>query len=221
MPHGSEQSVFCGGCGTPLDQPANLPVADRTPCPLCGGMSRHIKVTCTGSLKVAGSLSMKLTPGAQARDWRQRWVEIQEHLNRLRAPQSEPLSAKSIHTANHDLRSFFVQAYHLKDSLIHDSAATGIRASIIDDAIKRDPCLALLADLANLEKHQELDLKRKHNPRSGHVPVYGVVSGKSTGDAGWQLAAEIQHNGKILDGLTVAGEAVSAWDKQLCDWGLI
>jgi hypothetical protein len=216
MPVGSEQSVFCGGCGTALDQPANLPVGDRTPCPLCGSMSRHINVMCADSPKVADSLSMKLTPGAQARDWRQRWVEIQAHLKRLLAPHSEPLSGESIQTANHELQSFFVQAYHLKDSLIQDSGTTGIPASTIENAITLDTHLALLADLANLDKHGKLTKP----PRSGDVPAWGV-SGVANGDAGWRLSVEIHHKAKTLDGLTFAGEAVSAWDKQLRHWGLI
>src|SRR4029077_20872130 len=122
----SEQSVFCGGCGSPLDQPPNLPVEERTPCPICGSMCRRISVTCTGQLKVTGSVSVQLTPAAQACDWRQRWIEIQEHLKRLLAPHSEALSAASIQNANHDLHSFFIQAYHLKDALIHDAETTGV-----------------------------------------------------------------------------------------------
>src|SRR5947208_8624863 len=74
----------------------------------CSWMSKWIERHGTESLEVSSSLSMELVPGAQARDWRQRWVEIQEHLKRLLAPHSEALSAASIQNANHDLQSFFV-----------------------------------------------------------------------------------------------------------------
>ena len=212
----TEHSVFCSGCGSPLDQPANLPVEERTPCPICGSMSRQINVTCTDKVKFTDSLSMELTPGTQARDWRQRWIEIQEHLKRLLAPHSGPMSAASIQNANHDLHSFFVQAYHLKDSLIQDAGTTGIPATTIENAITADPHLALLADLANLDKHGKLSKA----PRSGDIPTWDV-SGVSEGDAGWRLSLTIRHKGKTHDGLNFAGEAVSAWKRHLSRWGLI
>src|SRR5882762_1930121 len=134
----TEQSVLCGGCGSPLDQPANLPVEERTPCPICGSMHRRINVMCTGNLKVTGSISMELTPGRQARDWRERWIQIQEHVKRMRVPHSEPMSAASIQNANHDLHSFFVQAYHLKDWLKQDAGTTGVLGTTIEDAITAD-----------------------------------------------------------------------------------
>ena len=212
----SEQSVFCGGCGSPLDQPANLPVKERTPCAICGSTFRQINVTCSENLKFAGSISMELTPGTQARDWRQRWTEIQEHLKRLLTSHSEPISAASIQSANHDLHSFFIQAYHLKDSLIKDAGTTGVTKTTIENAITADPHLALLADLANLDKHVEL----RDPPRSGDIPRW-KASGVSDGDAGWRLSLTIQHNGKTRDGLNFAGEVVSAWARHLRRWGLI
>ena len=217
IPNGIDQNVFCGSRGTPLDEPANLPVTNRAPCRSCRSTSRRIEVTCTGNLNLAGALSTELTPGAQARDWRQRWAEIQQHLTRLSALHSEPLSAKSIQNANHDLQSFFVQTYHLKDSLIQDSGTTGISSSTIESAIKGNPHLALLADLANLDKHGRLT----RPPRSGDVPVLRKLSGVSDSAMGWRLSLEIYHKGKTLDGLSVASETVSAWQKQLRQWGLI
>jgi len=212
----TEHSVFCSGCGSPLDQPANLPVEERTPCPICGSMSRQINVTCTDNLKFTDGLSMELTPGTQARDWRQRWIEIQEHLKRLLAPHSGPMSAASIQNANHDLHSFFVQAYHLKDSLIQDAGTTGVPATTIENGITADPHLALLADLANLDKHGKLSKA----PRSGDIPTWDV-SGASDGDSGWRLSLTIRHKGKTHDGLNFADEVVSAWARHLRRWALI
>jgi hypothetical protein len=159
---------------------------------------------------------MKLTPSAQKRDWRQRWVQIQDQLKRVLACHTEPMSGESIQAANHDLNSFFIQTYHLKDALIHVSATTGISKEKIENAITHDSHLALLADLANLDKHGRL----KDAPRSGDVPVCRL-SGVANDDTGWQLSLEIRHNGRTLDGLAVAREAVSAWDKQLRQWRLI
>jgi len=212
----TEQSVFCSGCGSLLDQAADLPVGERAPCPICGSTLRQINVTCSENLKLAGSLSMELIPGTQAHDWRQRWTEIQEHLKRLLASHSEPISAASIQNANHDLHSFFVQAYHLKDSLTKDGGMTGVSKTTIENTITADPHLALLADLANLDKHVEL----RDPPRSGAIPTW-KVSGVSDGNAGWRLSLTIQHKGKTHDGLNFADEVVSAWARHLRRWGLI
>jgi hypothetical protein len=212
---GGEQGVFCGGCGISLDQPANLPEEERTPCPSCGSMSRHFVATCSDELTLSEGISLELTPGAQTRDWRQRWTEIQEHLKRLLAPHFESMSAVSIQNANHELHSFFVQAYHLKDSLIQDAGATGVTAAAIEDAVTADPHLALLADLANLDKHGRLTKP----PRSGDVLTW-QVSGASDANAGWLLKLKIRHKGQTHDGLTFADEAVSAWRRHLQTWGL-
>ena len=166
---------------------------------------------------VSDSPSVELTPAAQVRDWRRRWLEIQSHLTRLCAPHSETFSGESIQTANHELQSFFVQAYHLKDSLIEDAKTTGISSITIENAITQDAHLSLLADLANLDKHGELS----QPPRSGEVPVIMSVSGRSDKPEGWHLSLKIQHKGATLDGLTVAAEAVAAWEKHLRQWGLI
>ena len=179
-------------------------------------MSKWIERHGTESLQVSSSLSMELVPGAQARDWRQRWIEIQEHLKRLLALQSDAMSAASIQNANHDLQSFFVQAYHLKDSLKQDAGTTGVPATTIENGITADPHLALLADLANLDKHGKLSKA----PRSGDIPTWDV-SGASDGDSGWRLSLTIRHKGKTHDGLNFADEVVSAWARHLRRWALI
>ena len=176
----------------------------------------HFERTCSDAVNFSGSLSMELSPAAQVRDWRQRWLEIQSHLRRLCAPHSETLSGESIQTANHELQSFFVQAYHLKDLLIEAANTTGISRTTIEDAIKQDARLSLLADLANLDKHGKLSKP----PRSGEVPVIGAVSGVSNKAEGWHLSLRVQHKGATLDGLTVAAEAVAAWEMHLRQWGL-
>jgi hypothetical protein len=122
------------------------------------------------------------------------------------------LSAAPIQNANHNLHSFFVQAYHLKDSLIQDAGTTGVPKTTIE----ADLHLALLADLANLDKHGKLG----GSPRSGDIPTW-KVSGVSEGDAGWRLSLTIRHKSKTLDGLNFAAEVVSAWKTHLSQWGLI
>jgi hypothetical protein len=215
MAGGSEQTVFCGGCAAPLDQPANLAVEERTPCPNCGSMSRQINVMCSSGVTIGGSASWELTPGAQVRDWRQRWIEIQAHLKRLLVPHLESMSAAAIQNANHEMHSFFLQAYHLKDSLVQDAGATGVPAATIEKAITADFHLALLADLANLDKHGKLTKP----PRSGDIPTW-EVSGASAGGAGWRLSLKIRHKGSSHDGLTFASGVLPAWQRHLKSWGV-
>lgn len=88
----------------------------------------------------------------------------------------------------------------------------------MEAAVTNEPALALLADLANLDKHGNLN----RPPRSGHVPmILGASGSSSTANGGWKLELEIEDDGARLDGLEVAGEAVTAWRRVLSGWGLI
>lgn len=71
------------------------------------------------------------------------------------------MSADAIADAEQQLRSFYLLTYHLKDDLIHEASSTGVRRPTIEAAITANPALALLADLANLDKHGRLN-----NPRA-------------------------------------------------------
>src|SRR5215211_233346 len=57
-----------------------------------------------------------------------------------------------------------------KDALIAASGPHGVTASTIEAAITNDPDLALLADLANIDKH----FKLSRPARSGHAPAQPV-----------------------------------------------
>jgi hypothetical protein len=126
------------------------------------------------------------------------------------------MSGEAIRSARDRLFSFFVLTYHLKDGLKEES---GIEANIIEGAVRADPDLALLADLANLDKHGRLD----RPPRSGSVPRIGEVAGlqDGAGSDGWRLSMPIHHGDRTLDGLTVARGAVDAWRRHLKGWKLL
>jgi hypothetical protein len=111
------------------------------------------------------------------------------------------------------------QTYHLKDALKREAVATGVTGGVVEAAISSDPALALLADLANLDKHGMLD----HPPRSGHVPAITAVEGQSLDvpPGGWRLHLTVDHGGKIMDGLEIAQAAVDGWRRYLAAWGLI
>lgn len=178
-------------------------------------MSLHYSVFIHETISaVAESVAIDLIPGQQDRDWKQKWIAVQADLRRLRKPRSGQLSGASIQVARHELHSLFVQAYHLKDSLIHD----GVKPkAVIEAAVTNSATLSLLADLANLDKHGKLTKP----PRSGSVPSISRVSGHSVPPSDWQISMTISHNGKTLDGLRFAEDAIAAWEAQLKNWGVV
>jgi hypothetical protein len=151
------------------------------------------------------------------RGWKQRWEDAQRELAELLVPSRESLSADNIQTARNRLASFYVQTYHLKDALKAEAGSIRVPESEIERAINREPDLALLADLGNLDKHGKLS----HPPRSGDVPRYTALRGRGLFSGGWVLEVEIAHAGRQKDGLRVAQAAVDAWRRVLLGWGLI
>lgn len=190
-------------------------MSPRPPCPECGERGVAIGVTVTTRLALDdSSLEAALTPGEQKRTWERRWQDAQDHLARLLNPRTEPLISAAIHAAHAELQAFYTQTYHLKDSLKEASGTTGVRSQIIENAITNDPDLALLADLANLDKHGRLSKK----PRSGHTPqVLSVrgITGSGSAWGGWLLEVVIEHGGNHIDGLEAAKHSLAAWQRAL------
>ena len=208
--------VTCAGCHSP--RPPELATgAPRTACPKCGESGITVHVNLQEFVTTTDRVDLALTPGDQTRGWERRWKEALRWLDELLRPRTEPLSGEAVHAAAHALHSFYVQTYHLKDALIADTTATGIAPAAVENAITNDPALALLADLANLDKHGNLN----RSARSGVVPVITVVEGSSAGLSGWRLHLTIQHGASQLDGLYVAQAAVAAWRAALSGWGLL
>lgn len=212
-------STRCSKCGTSrAPEIANMAV--RPPCPHCGETGLIHGVEIIESLTATASLTAELIPGNQIRDWKQRWRTTQEELQVILSPHSETMSSESIHAALQNLQSFFIQTYHLKDALKDAASGLGLKASDIETAINNDPRLAILADLANLDKHIKLDPKKP--PRSTITPTIKQISGiDCQSGAGWELSVQIQHGATTLSGLKVAEDAVNAWRAQLIAWKLI
>lgn len=161
------------------------------------------------------SLTLTLTPADTSRGWKRRWAEAQRDLARLEQLRTDALSGDAVNSARHELGSFFIQTYHLKDALIKE---TSIPKADIEAAVTASPDLALVADLANLDKHGHLDKP----PRSGIVPQIGAPQGIADGVVpGWSLSLPIRHGPATLDGLDVARRAIQAWEQTLRRWGLI
>lgn len=179
--------------------------------------TKHIPLTGAIHAVSAGvaSLTLTLTPADTSRGWsdggRRRSATSLVLTSSGRTDSAEP----AVNAAQHELHSFFIQTYHLKDALIKE---TSIAAATIEAAVTDSPDLALLADLANLDKHGRLN----RPPRSGTLPQIGIPQGIDDGVVpGWRLSLPIQHGAVTLDGLDVARHAVQAWEQAFRQWGLI
>jgi hypothetical protein len=169
-------------------------------------------------LNVADSISVAMRPGNQQQDWKRRWCDVSDQLPRLLTPRDEDLTSLKILAARAELLSFFVRSYHIKDALCAETGTLGLSRRTIEQAITDDPELALLADLANLDKH----LRLNRPPRSGSTPVIEDASGirAGSGQGGWVLKLPIGHAGVVRDGLDIASATTVAWERCFKTWGL-
>jgi len=69
------------------------------------------------------------------RDWRRRWDDVQREFEWLRGSHSDP----EPYGVSQRLRNFFVDAFHIRDDLIHDQ---GWIPKTVDDVINAHPDLA-------------------------------------------------------------------------------
>lgn len=210
--------VSCPGCGA--ERPAEIAqTVPRPPCPECGAEGIAIRLGIAEELDIAEELTVGMSPNDQSRGWNRRWRDTQKDLRRLTAPRTVQLSGDAVLEARRELLAFYVHAYHIKDALKTESGSLGPSERAIEKAITTEPALALLADLANLDKH--LNLNRP--PRSGDVPRIGDATGfqGGSGEGGWRLHQPIKHHGQQRDGLEIAKDAVAAWERLLNGWGLL
>ncbi|MDQ6947300.1 MAG: hypothetical protein M3256_13770 [Actinomycetota bacterium] len=162
---------------------------------------------------IADSVSIEMTPADQAWDWCARWEQMLREFGDLTAPRTCGMSAEEIRAGRHHLQRFYVSTFHLKDAL-KKQTGRDVRA-----AIKTNPELALLADLANSAKHDGLD--PGFTVHSGHEPRVKEVKGASLPGGGWRVVVTIDHNGKDLDGIEVAQAGIDAWRRVLTGWKLL
>jgi hypothetical protein len=196
----------------PFDVDASEPVEEPQPAPIT------LQLSATAEVSAALELRTGLRLSDHSRDWKRRFTEANFELDRLLAPRTDELDGEAVYAAQRELGSFYIQAYHIKDALLADAKSHRIDRRTIENMISVDADLALLADLANLEKHVKLD-----QPRSGTVPTVSGAGGMPVGtkDGAWRLEMVISHGGNTLDGLDVAKAAMAAWERHLMAWGLI
>lgn len=216
----------CSKCGVDRTDISNI--IPRPPCTAilptgdeCGDTALSFSVNVHESISISESISSVFTPGAQTRDWRQRWDLLQSVLRQLRLPRHEPLDAEACTAQLHRFMNLYVDSYSLKEALKTEQP-NGLAKQDVEEAINRSADLQLVIDLANTDKHGgKLDVK-KFPPRSGHAPSIANISGHSTtGRPGWVLKISILHNTQQRDGLDIAEKAEAAWEQWLRAKGLI
>jgi len=210
--------VSCPVCGA--ERPAEIAqTVPRPPCSECGAKGIAIRLGIAEELDIAEELTVGMSPKDQSRGWNRRWKDTQKGLHRLTDPRTGQLSGDAVLEARRELLTFYVHAYHIKDALKTESGSLGLSQRAIEEAITTEPALALLADLANLDKHLNLS----GPPRSGDVPQIGDATGfqPGSGEDGWRLRQPIKHHSQERDGLEIAEDAVAAWERLLNSWGLL
>jgi hypothetical protein len=207
--------VQCSNCGaerSALWRTAGPP----TPCLRCGDTHLVVTVAARATMRFGARAAATLVIESPE-GWESHWQDIERELAAVQERRTGTLSAEAIADATRQLRSFYILAFHLRDDLIEEAPTTDVSAATVKAAVRNDPTLALLADLANLDKHGKLN----DPPKSGHVPRLGEARGAQNLDRpGWQLHLVIEHDGQELDGMQVAADAVEAWRRVLTGWGL-
>ncbi len=214
---GTMDTVTCSTCGASRQLELSE-ISERTPCPQCGTTVLRFGALIEESMSVSVQWVTEVIPRNQVRDWKQRWNQVQIDFQLVSTLSTETTSAEAIHAWSQRLFSFFIHAYHLKDALRDAASSLGLTASDIESAISNDQRLAVIADLANLDKHSQLT----RPPRSGYKPEIVQISGLDTSAGnGWILSVKIKHGSVILDGIAVARDAVTAWQEKLTSWGVV
>jgi hypothetical protein len=213
-------TVRCTQCGAARDKEF-VNGAPTAPCTACGSMAVTVALTADirAALTFTGRLDMEWSPAPSGLAWLDRWKYLCHERATVTGPPTERLrSAEAVHRAEERLTSFMVMEFHLRDCLISDRAKTGIARGKINKAIKSNPTVSLLADVANTVKHVHLN----QPPWSGSYPTIGQPSG-TTADCpedAWRLNLPILHDGKTVEAADLARVAMDEWWTLLCGWGL-
>jgi hypothetical protein len=208
--------VRCSSCGAERSVLWRT-AGPATACLRCGDTHLVFMVGMTAGIgfdtQAAATLVTEPPTG-----WQSRWQAIERGLAALPVVHTGVVSGETMDAATRQLMSFYVLCYHLKDQLIEEASTTGVSREAVEKAVTAEPTLALVADLANLDKHGKLNKP----PRSGHIPRLAELRGAQRLRLhGWQLELVIEHAGTQLDGMEVAADAVVALRRALAGWGLI
>jgi hypothetical protein len=210
-----DEGVYCGGCG--IGRADQSPQAVRQPCPACKSTSLMFVASLAEYVRVSAELTLRYQPDVGPHGLQERWRHLEKRgAAELGVLLPEPATREGLVEARNRLLGLLVELYSFKDALKVEARNFGHSEQDVEDAVTKSPHLALLADLANQEKHVVLNSA----PRSGFVPAVGPPSALFTsGQLGWTLGVEISHGSGILDACSLAQAALNEWEQLLRSWG--
>jgi hypothetical protein len=118
-----------------------------------------------------------------------------------------------------EIYAFFLNCYHLKDWIKHDTAVPGTVQQAVEGYVSANRSLRLCADICNSLKHLRLT-----SSRSSENPAFGKKRFALSLGPGLpttiSLQYEIETVGGPEDAFQLATECVTAWDGFLAMYGL-
>lgn len=117
-----------------------------------------------------------------------------------------------------DVYAFFMNCYHLKDWIRHDSAVPPAVQQSVEGYINSNRFLKLCADICNSLKHLTVT-----SHRSGESPAFGKKDyslALGGGPPTIRLKYQVDATGGPIDAFQLATECVGAWDAFLAENGL-
>jgi hypothetical protein len=129
-----------------------------------------------------------------------------------------------------DIWAFFQSCWHLKDWIKNDLQIPSVIRNKIEEESQQYDSLMICADLSNRSKHLELKWNRRDAKITGigvtiHMPTIYLNRGHDDSDL--QEKGYVEHpfyietsDGKKLDGLSVANQAIDDWRKILQKFSL-
>ena len=119
-----------------------------------------------------------------------------------------------------EIYAFFLNCYHLKDWIKHDSSVPTVVQGQVEGYINSNRALQLCADISNSLKH----LAPLRTPRSAEHPTFGkkgYALALGGGPAVISLKYEVATVSGVIDAFTLATDCVAAWDAFLRNSNLL
>ncbi len=110
--------------------------------------------------------------------------------------------------------SFFIQCYHLKDWLVQSNYG----ARDINFFVSRSACLSLCRDIANKQKHKEIDMYDpqnhiiEHDTKGGSALIIRYHDPSRKED---RFGLDVKEFGTLIDVIDLAEKCVEEWERFL------
>lgn len=113
-----------------------------------------------------------------------------------------------------DVAHFFMDCYHMKDWLKNDAQI--VLSQNVENYVAQSAALCTVGDIANGQKHLELKTSKTGDLSTG----LGDVTFEGDG-SGITVSFEVHTGGQVLDMVTLASDAMKAWEQFLVSEGLL